>query len=89
MQKGKTSHKSGVLCMTTNDGEAVVLVIWGVWRILSLSLLSGPLLSGMIVPVRVPSSIGQMDLFKIYSYLVGLSAQNLKKQLHRNVNMNA
>ena len=57
---------------------------------------SRPLWSEVVVPVKVPS-IGQIDLFKnySYSYSVGPCAKkkkeqkHLEKQQHKNINMNA
>ena len=55
----------------------------------SLPLFLGPLWSGMVVPVKVPS-IDQIDLFKNYLYSIELceKEKTLKKQLQKNVNMN-
>ena len=40
----------------------------------SLSLLSGTIWLGVVLPVRVPS-MGQIDLLRNYSYLIGLCAK--------------
>ena len=76
-----------VLVLWLYNSEAPVLVISEVWNTPSLALLPGPLSPGVVIPVRV-SSMGQKDLFKNYSYLIGLSTfkkflKNIKK-----VNMN-
>ena len=41
----------------------------------SILLLPGPLLPGIVVPVRVPS-VGQKYLFKKYSYMIGPCENN-------------
>ena len=55
---------------TAFDGEAPFLKTWGVWSTPSLPLLPSPLWHRVVVPVGVPS-IGQIDLFKNQSYLIG------------------
>ena len=54
------------------------------WRTPSLSLLPGPFLSRVVVPVRVPY-MGQIDVFKNYSYSIGLCAKitSPKKQQYK------
>ena len=52
------------------------------WSTSSLPLLPGPLRPGVVVPVRVPS-MGQIDLFKSYLYLIRpYTKKSLKKQLY-------
>ena len=69
-----------------SDGEAPVLNIWKVGITQSLPLLPGSLWPGMVVPVRNPST-DQIDMFKIYLYLIRPCAPhlktNLKKQQHK------
>ena len=45
-----------------SDGEAPTLELWGIWSTPSLSLLLGPLLSGVVAPGRF-LSMGQIELF--------------------------
>ena len=53
------------------------------YNTLSLLLLPDPLLQGVVVHVTVPS-MGQINLFKSYSYSIEPCAQNpLMKQLHK------
>ena len=67
----------------------------GVWTTPSLPLFPGPLWLGIVVPVKA-SSLGQIDPFKNYLYLIELSVKtkhqkkNKKKLLNytKNVNMN-
>ena len=48
-----------------SDGEAPVKPkLWGMWSILSLPLLPGPLWPGVVAPDRV-LSMGQIHLFDI------------------------
>ena len=49
-------------------GKAPVLELWGMWSTLSLPLLPGSLLPGVVVPVRV-LSMGQIELFNHLLYL--------------------
>ena len=53
------------------DVEIPDLEIWLVGSISSLPLLSGSLRLGVLVPLEV-RSIGQIDLFNIYLYSIGL-----------------
>ena len=55
----------------------VKLQIWWMWSTLSLPLPPGPLWHGVIVSVEVPS-LSQIDLFKNYFCLIGLSTKNKK-----------
>ena len=52
-----------------------------------MPLLSVPLLPGVVVPVKVPF-MGQIDLFKNYSSLIGLFfLKRNKKKTGENINM--
>ena len=44
-----------------------------------MTLLSGPLWPGVVVPIKFPS-VGQINLFKSYSYLIELCARKKKSQ---------
>ena len=61
-----TCSQRGVLGITLH--LLVWFQFWGVWSILLLPLLPGPLWLGVIVLVWVPS-IDQIDMFKNYLYL--------------------
>ena len=68
-QKSNTPKKgySGYETKIASDGEAHVLNIREVWSTASLPLLPGLLWPGVVAPDRV-LSMGQIDLFKNYSY---------------------
>ena len=61
---------SSVWYLTPSDGEVLLLEIWRVWSTSSLSLLSGPPWSGVVVLVRFPS-VAQIDMFNNDSYSIG------------------
>ena len=50
--------------------EALILEIWEVWSTLLLLSFSGSLSPEMVAPFRVPS-MGEIELFKNYSYSIG------------------
>ena len=84
-----TSQIRGVLGITASDREAPDLEIWRVRSIPFLQLLSDPLWPG-VVTFKVPS-MGQIDLFENYLYLIGLCVKEkktFKKLLQKNLNMN-
>ena len=60
------------------------------WSTSWLPLFPGPFKLRMVVPVKV-QFMSQIDLFKNYLYSIGPCAKHknpLKKQLHKNVNVN-
>ena len=58
----------------TKLNSLMKLLFWRVWSTPSLALLPGPLSTRMVVPVWVPS-LGQIDQFQNYLYLIRLCAQ--------------
>ena len=67
---------------TARESKAPVLDIWGMWRTASLPLFRGPIWLSVVVPVQVPS-IRQIDLFKNYSYSIGLFVK-IRKNFFKN-----
>ena len=63
------------------------MVLWDVWNTPSLPLLPSPLCPGVVVLDKFPC-MGQMDLSKNYSYLIGLLKKTFLGNYKRNVNMN-
>ena len=61
-KKNKILRKESLSYDTAFDGEASVLELWGMWSISSLSLFQGPIRTGVVVSVRIPS-MGQIELF--------------------------
>ena len=69
MIKPRQKAMSNMWYETTFDGKATALEVWGVWETFSLPLLPVPLWLGVIVLDRF-SLMGQVDMFKNYSYSI-------------------
>ena len=65
------------MTLNSSGGEAPILAIWGMWSAPSMLLFPGLLWSELIVSVRIPS-MGQIDPFKMYFFLIGPYAKKKK-----------